>query len=151
VQVRRGAGLDTLLGVGFVVRAALLAGCLTSFAFACTSSTSDCTCVVEYNGERRTLACGETACIGGVVTACGDQNKTVQHGSCSEPPPNVDAGVPPEAEPPPDHSCDDLRTFCNTSCNNPVSVAADCQATASNGDPQACAAWQSANGVLCKP
>jgi hypothetical protein len=30
-------------------------------------------------------------------------------------------------------------------------VAADCQATASNGDPQACASWQATNGVLCKP
>jgi hypothetical protein len=150
VQVRRSAGLGTLLDVGFVVRAALLAACLT--ALTCTSSTSDCTCVVEYNGERRTLACGETACVGGVVTACGDQNKAVQHGACSEPSPNLDAGAPgSDAEAPPDHSCDDLRTFCSASCNSPASVAADCQATATSGDPQTCAAWQSSNGVVCRP
>jgi hypothetical protein len=136
--------------VGFVVRVALFVACLIWIA--CTSSTSDCTCVVEYNGERRTLACGETACVGGVVTACGDQNKTVQHGACtSEPPPDVDSGASSSGAPPPDHSCDDLRNFCIASCNNPASVAADCQSTANAGDPQACAAWQSSNAVLCKP
>jgi hypothetical protein len=34
-------------------------------------------------------------------------------------------------------------------CTAPADVAADCQATASAGDPQACAEWPLAEGALC--
>ncbi|WP_394850000.1 hypothetical protein LZC95_21395 [Pendulispora brunnea] len=121
---------------------------------ACSSSNTDCTCAAEYNGQRRTLACGETACVGGVTIACGEKSQIVQGGACtvtSPPPesPGFDAGGNPN--PTPDRSCDDLRTYCSTSCSSPASVAADCLATASAGDPPSCATWPLTNGVVCRP
>ena len=119
----------------------------------CSSPTSDCTCLVDNNGERRTLACGETACVGGTSIACVDKEKVVLQGGCIVvlPPPEPEGTPDSGAPPPPDPSCDDLRAFCNSSCNNPASVAADCQSVASAGNPQSCASWQSTNSALCKP
>ncbi|WP_394828076.1 hypothetical protein [Pendulispora albinea] len=121
---------------------------------ACTSSNTDCTCTAEYAGQRRTLACGETACVGGTTVTCGDKDQLALGGACTvtAPPPEgpgFDAGGNPT--PPPDRSCDDLRTYCSTSCTNPASVSADCQATASAGNPESCATWTLTNGVVCRP
>jgi len=121
---------------------------------ACTKHDADCTCNVENNGEARTLVCGETRCVGGTTLTCGEKDKGIRGGPCngSVEPPDPDAGAPGgEPTPEPDHSCDDLLSFCNSSCSNPPSVSADCQATASAGDPQACSVWQFANGVACRP
>ena len=126
-----------------------------SFAswIACTRSSADCTCDVAINGERRGLVCGETECVGGVQVTCTDTNQSVERGACvstTRPPPaEVDAAAPGTT--PPDPACDDLRTFCNTSCAKPINVASDCQATASTGDPSTCASWQATYGVLCRP
>lgn len=127
---------------------------LVALAIACKGSTTDCNCPVEQNGERRTLACGETACVGGVTVACGGDQTVATRGACTEqqtpppPPAGGDAGGTP---PPPDTSCDDLRAFCTSSCNAPAGAASDCLSTASAGDPTACKNWQSANSVLCRP
>src|SRR5436190_4159793 len=142
--------------VPLAIRAAslVLAASLVA-SMACSSSSNDtCTCLVEQNSERRTLVCGEASCVGGTIVTCTDQNKIAQRGSCVETP---GSSEPPTPSPdsgngtPPDPSCDDLRTFCATNCSNPASLSSDCQTTASNGDPQACAAWQLTNGVLCMP
>jgi len=151
-----GRGREYSFAVPLAIRPALALVTFAGMAMACSSSSNDdCTCVVEQNGERRTLACGQTSCVGGVVITCAEQDKSAQRGACtptpgtSEPPgdgtPDAGNGAPP------DRSCDDLRTFCTTSCSNPASVSADCQTTASAGDPQACAAWQLTSGLLCMP
>src|SRR5206468_10326511 len=96
-----------------VERVVTLAAVVASFglAIACRASTTDCNCPVEQNGERRTLACGETACVGGVTVACGSDQAVVSRGACTEqqtpppPPAGGDAGDTPP--PPPDTSCDD--------------------------------------------
>jgi hypothetical protein len=145
--VRRGRVI-VLGGVSALVTAALAAG-----SGACRSST-DCTCTVERGGERRVLACGENACVGGVTLACGDDEQVLQRGACTEenppPPPSTspDSGGTP---PPVDTSCDDLRTFCSSSCNRPASTAADCVSVANAGDPQACASWRATSSVVCRP
>jgi hypothetical protein len=141
--------------VGFALRAAALSLFATGILLqsSCSASTSDCTCLVDNNGERRTLACGDTSCIGGTVLACADKEKVVPHGACSatpapsDTPPSADSG----AAPPSDPSCPNLAAFCGTSCSSPASVAADCLSVANAADPQACAAWQGANGLLCHP
>jgi hypothetical protein len=118
-----------------------------------SSSTSTCTCAVANNGERRSLVCGETACVGGTTYVCTDNQQIVTQGACIvvTPPPDTQPGQDASAPPPPDPSCDNLRSFCNSSCNNPASVAADCQSVASAGDPGSCTSWQSTNSALCKP
>jgi hypothetical protein len=122
-------------------------------AVGCARSNDTCTCVVDNSGERRTLACGETSCIAGLLVACVDEESTAVRGSCtgtSAPPPppiTLDAGVIL----PPDTSCDDLRIFCSTNCSTPATVAADCQTTASTGDPPTCASWQLTSRLLCRP
>jgi hypothetical protein len=128
--------------------------CLASPAapFACSASQDNCTCLVENNGQRRTLACDEIACVGGITIACRGQGQSEQRGACTDAPPAPPASTDPDSgasAPPPDPSCDDLRTFCSVSCATPASESADCQSTASAGDPAACAQWQAANGVLC--
>ncbi len=143
--------------VPLTIRAASLA--LVTFlvaTMACSSSSNDdCTCVVEQNGERRTLACGQTSCVGGIIITCAEQDKTVQRGACTEMPGPTEPPAAGSSDSgngaPPDRSCDDLRTYCTTNCSNPPSVSADCQTTASAGDPQACAAWQLTSGLLCTP
>jgi hypothetical protein len=117
----------------------------------CSSSTTDCTCLVDNNGERRTLACGDTSCVGGTSVACTDKDKIVTQGACAAPAPTGTSTTPDAAPPPPpDTSCSDLAAFCNASCTSPASVASDCQSVASAGDPQACSSWQASNGPLCK-
>jgi hypothetical protein len=121
---------------------------------ACSSPDTDCTCAVENNGQRRTIVCGESACVGGTTLTCTDRNQSVKRSACVAPAAGrgFDAGATtPGQNPTPDHSCDDLLTFCNTNCGSPASVSADCLTTASSGDPAACAAWQLSNGVLCHP
>jgi hypothetical protein len=86
--------------------------------------------------------------------ACVDKSSTVQRGTCTEMPPSSGPTTPvPDAQisQPPDTSCDDLRTFCDTNCTRPATVAADCQATVDLGDPPTCATWQAVNGLLCSP
>jgi hypothetical protein len=138
--------------VPFAARAALAV--VSVAVVGCTSSSSDdCTCVVELNGDRRTLACGQTACVGAAVVICAEQDKSDLRGPCTQPPPPEPpgSGSPDAGTGPPDTSCDDLSTFCATSCSRPASVSADCQTTASAGDPPSCAAWQTTNGLLCMP
>jgi hypothetical protein len=116
----------------------------------CTASTTDCTCLVDNNGERRTIACGDTTCVGGTSIACTDKDKIVSQGACTPPPSPTATQTSPDADAPPDPSCGNLQSFCNSSCTNPPSVSSDCQSVANAGDPQACASWQGANGLLCK-
>ena len=151
--VRDAIILSRVTDVMDVKRAALIAFALSaSIAIAgCTSASPDCTCAVERNGERATLACGQTACVGGVTLSCRAKDAVDQAGACTSPPPQNDPDAGGGVEPPPDRSCDDLASFCGSSCTRPATIAADCQSTASAGDPQACASWQTANGALCKP
>lgn len=122
-------------------------------AVACTSGNDDCTCAVENAGVRRTLVCGETSCVAGLTLACVEKDDSVPRGACTEAPPAPTATSVPDAgtTQPPDTSCDDLRAYCSSSCSKPATVSADCQSTANAGDPGSCAAWQSTNGVLCRP
>ncbi len=110
---------------------------------ACSSSRTECTCEVEFSGERRTVACGERACVGGTSVVCADQNVSVQRGTCTAPPASSGGDMTPGGPTNPgiDPSCGDLSTFCETSCGTPASVSSDCEATASAGDPAACAEW----------
>src|SRR5258708_8864247 len=112
----------------FDVRLAIRAASLvlfTSFvaSTACSSSSIDtCTCIVEQNGERRTLVCGEASCVGGTIMTCTDQNRVAQRGSCvdtPEPPstPSPDSG----SGTPPDPSCPHLPTFLPTNLSTPPS------------------------------
>lgn len=119
---------------------------------ACSSSRTDCTCSFDNGGQHRTLACGEHACVGGVSASCAAKDAVVRGGDCVAPPAmSEDAGSVTEQPPPVDTSCDDLLTFCSTSCGSPASVATDCLTTASSGDPNLCAEWSVANGALCSP
>jgi hypothetical protein len=122
----------------------------------CASSHhTDCTCLVDINGARRTLVCGETACVGGVTASCIDEDSSVERGACTPAlaaSPEVDAGVAEEQpDAGPDRSCDDLLTYCNTNCSGPASAATDCLTSASTGDAAACAAWPLERGLLCHP
>ncbi|HTQ04563.1 MAG TPA: hypothetical protein VMI54_11935 [Polyangiaceae bacterium] len=120
---------------------------------ACSSSRTDCTCSFDNDGQHRTLACGERACVGGVNASCAAKDEIVRGGDCVAPPDDTDsdAGGVTEEPPPASTACDDLSTFCSTSCNSPASVATDCLTTASSDDPNACADWSVANGALCSP
>ena len=119
----------------------------------CSSSHTDCTCSFDNDGQHRTLACGEHACVGGVNASCAAKDELVRGGDCVAPPDqsDSDAGSVTEEPPPASTACDDLSTFCSTSCNSPASVANDCLTTASTGDPDLCSDWSVANGALCSP
>jgi len=121
-------------------------------AVACSSTKDTCSCVVELGNERRTLACGDNACISGMTVSCVDDERTLERGSCSAAP--AASGAPtesPTSPAAPDDSCANLQVFCDASCLGPATVAADCTATASAGDAPSCAAWQLVNGALCQP
>jgi hypothetical protein len=137
---------------GLTVAVAALAAALWVVVVACQTST-DCTCTIDQNGDHRVVACGNTVCVGGSPFTCSDGKAVAQSGACATPAPgDTSSGAPaPEGGMPIDHSCDDLSTYCNTSCRKPASVSADCLATAGSGDPARCAAWQSSNSVLCSP
>ena len=126
---------------------------LVAFVLAAANchAKNDCTCTVDQSTDRRVLACGTTACVGGLEFTCTD-GQARQTGATCTPPAPVDAAppAPPDATPP-DTSCEDLRSFCSASCARPATVAADCLSTASSGDPQQCAAWRATNGTLCRP
>lgn len=132
--------------------AAVALGAVVLAAIACHAK-DDCTCTVDQNTDRRVLACATTGCVGGLEFTCID-GKAQQTGStCTQQPPaavDATAPAPPDATPA-DTSCDDLRSFCSSSCARPATVAADCLSTASSGDPQQCAAWRATNGTLCRP
>jgi hypothetical protein len=130
----------------------LLVAALVAVAGACSSSDTDCICSADNGGQHRTLACGERACVGGVSASCAAKDQLVRGGDCVVPPEtSEDGGTVTEEPPPVDTSCDDLLTFCSTSCNAPAAVAADCLSTGSSGDPNLCAQWSVANGALCSP
>jgi hypothetical protein len=119
---------------------------------ACSASRTDCTCAFDNGGQHRTLACGEHACVGGVSASCAAKDELVRGGDCAAPPEvPADGGGVSEEPPPVDTSCDELLTFCATSCTAPAVVAADCLTTASSGAPELCAQWSVANGALCSP
>jgi len=139
-----------------IMHRAMAIAFLASFVVgeACSSPDTACTCAVVNNTDRRTLACGDSVCVGGNVFNCTAQDQSVKRGACTSAPaaPTPDSGsnsAPPST--PPDHSCDDLAAFCSSSCSTSASVSADCQSTAAAGDPAACAAWTLANGALCHP
>ena len=153
-----GSPAGMLLGAAFgsparALRAVSFA--LATFSVACSSSQDECTCVVDQSGERRTLACGQASCVGGIIVVCAEGNRTDQRGACT--PTQDSTGTGGVGSPdsgnggPPDTSCDDLQTFCSTSCSRPASVSADCQTTASAGDPQACRSWPLSSGLSCMP
>ena len=119
---------------------------------ACQNNT-DCTCTVDANGDHRVVACGDTACVGGQTFTCSDGKVVAQSGSCTvQPTPTSSTGTGVDSGPAPmDHSCDDLATFCSTSCRHPASVNSDCLSAAGSGDPAQCMAWQQSNAALCSP
>jgi len=128
-------------------------GALFASALGC-GTKPDCGCVVEKGNERRSVACGQSACVAGTLEICGETGQIVERGSCNAAPPATDqpeTGGSTASSSPPDHSCDDLLTFCSSSCNSPTSASTDCQNTASSGDNNACAQWQQTSGVLCRP
>jgi hypothetical protein len=87
-----------------------------------------------------------------VNASCAAKDEIVRNGDCVAPPDTSDdAGTVTEEPPPVDHRCDDLLSFCSTSCNAPASVASDCLTTGSSGDPDLCGQWSVANGSLCSP
>jgi hypothetical protein len=140
--------------VVFANRAALLALAPLFFALlGCSGSHTDCTCSVDEGDQHRTLACGEHGCVGGTTVTCVDKEQSVRGGECVAPPTDTGdmGGVTPPPTPGQDSSCDDLLAFCNASCNEPDSAAADCLTTASSGDPALCAEWSLANSALCSP
>jgi hypothetical protein len=130
---------------------------------ACTSNGETCTCAIEQGGEHTEVACGATACVGGVEFTCADDQTVSQHDGCSEGTPGpigtgrssassaggivIDAG----GSSPPDTSCSDLLNYCNSACQSPADVAAGCLSAASSNDPAQCQSWQSSNGILCQP
>jgi hypothetical protein len=125
---------------------------LAAMVTGCGSSATDCTCSVRVGSEPRALACGETACINGTSVSCIRKDESVQRGACTTPPPSSppDAGaMPPDFEP--DRRCDELLTFCNVGCQAPASAAAECQATASTGDANACDTFRFTRGITCRP
>jgi hypothetical protein len=126
-----------------VVLAAIAA---TVSAWSCTSNP-DCTCTIDQNGDHRVIACGDNACVGGTQFTCTNGTATPRSG-CEPTPP---APTPNEGGPPPDTSCQDLQSFCDTQCHKPVAVASDCANTAAAGNGPQCASWQSSNAVLCSP
>jgi hypothetical protein len=121
----------------------------------CGTAQPDCGCVVQKGAERRSLACGQSACVAGSLENCSETGQIVERGACNNAPPSMDetdagtaTGSPSNT---PDHSCDDLLSYCNSSCHSPTSASTDCQNTASSGDSAACQQWQQTNGVLCRP
>lgn len=138
------------LGIGSLALA------LFGGALGCSTTKADCACVVEKGNERRSVACGQSACVAGTLEICGETGQIVERGACSAAPPSTDqpdTGGSSATAPgvPPDHSCDDLLSFCSSSCNSPTAASTDCQNTASSGDSAACAQWQQTSGVLCRP
>ena len=119
----------------------------------CSSEQPDCSCVVEASTERRTLACGTTACIDGNRVSCTDQDEIADRGACSvaATPGADDEPVVAEPAMPPDTSCADLYGYCGANCSAPATVSADCLVTAAAGDADACRQWPLASGVLCRP
>ena len=140
-----------------LLRCLLLA--LPSALLACSAAADDCRCLVESGAERRALACGEAACVGDRNVSCADRDQLVERGPCvSSPgvaPPGLATPAPNDIERPPAsadaQSCEQLLSYCTGSCTAPAAAAADCQATASAGDLEACRDWPLANGVLCRP
>jgi hypothetical protein len=121
----------------------------------CETAGPDCGCTVQVGSERRTLGCGERACVAGTLQVCDEDAEISEHGACTanNGAPTAQAGSASIAPPTPvvTHDCDALRTYCNGSCTSPPNPSADCQTTASAGDEQACQRWPLTNGILCHP
>jgi len=130
-------------------------GALFVSAFGCSTTKADCGCLVEKGNERRSVACGQSACVVGTLEICSETGQIVERGSCNAAPPATDqpetGGSTAAPNGPPDQSCSDLLAFCTSSCNSPASASTDCQTTASSGDNAACAQWQQTSGIVCRP
>lgn len=123
---------------------------------ACGTREPDCGCTVQVGSERRTIGCGESACIASSLQYCQNAAEIVDRGACSVTSnggQSNQAGTSSTAPPdmPEPHACDDLLTYCSTSCSSPPTASADCQATAGLGDDDACERWLLTNGILCHP
>ncbi|WP_394832655.1 hypothetical protein LVJ94_39740 [Pendulispora rubella] len=142
--------------------------CGASAIIACSSSsesgsdTSNCSCDISYNGAKRTLSCGTNTCLNGVSFTCGKNAAVSQGGQCTGeesdddqknggPPATNDAGKITDAGPAPQpgRECNELRTYCDTKCNDGGTAYAECVKTANEGNDKACVAWQSNNAQLC--
>ena len=130
-------------------------GVLFSSTPGCSSNKSDCACLVERGNERRSVVCGQSACVAGTLEICSETGQIVERGACNPAPPSTEqpdtGGSGGSSCAAPDHSCDDLLSFCNSSCNSPTTASTDCQNTASSGDSAACQQWQQTNAVVCRP
>jgi hypothetical protein len=129
---------------------------LIGLAPACSADESDCSCSVETAAERRALSCGASVCIDGVLLACVNQAEIVERGACTTPAASdqgddAEPSAPGDTPATTDTGCDDLQSYCSTSCRSPAATAADCQATAARQDGDACRQWSLASGVLCRP
>jgi len=137
----------------------LRSGVVLAFALlgvgGCETAEPDCGCVVQVGSERRTLACGERACVAQILRSCDDDGQISERGACNvmNGSPVAQAGTAPIDTPPATttYYCDELRTYCTSNCTSPPNPSADCQATASAGDEQACQRWTLTNGILCHP
>lgn len=134
--------------LGRLVLAVSLLACLS-----CEDADVDCTCRVELADERRTLACGESACIAETQVTCTEDGTSVPGGVCAKDPDPAPSALPPDPgpAPTPDTRCEDLLRFCETSCPSPAATALECRSAALSGAPEACAAWSLGSGVLCHP
>lgn len=120
---------------------------------ACSSTSnepSDCTCTV---GASK-FACATTDCIDGELWACSSTAQLDDRGTCT----TNDAGsaggsdsgsAPGDDAAPPDTSCSDLATFCDTHCQSNATAYADCTRTAQQNDALACSTWQASSSSSC--
>ncbi|CAN5925613.1 hypothetical protein BH11MYX4_BH11MYX4_67550 [soil metagenome] len=114
---------------------------------ACSSSTTDsCSCNAEVNGDKQTVACGATACVGGTTVTCSSTAAVQTGGSCTTSGSSGTSGTSGGTD-----DCAALATYCATKCATPASVNAACVDAANAGDQQKCVIWRAVNGSLCKP
>lgn len=92
------------------------------------ASLGSCSCEVSINGDEKTMACGQSACVGGEPWRCGEQAELSQGGTgCDESSPTPTATPEPttpnratatEVECPGSggsEKCDAATSFCLTS------------------------------------
>jgi hypothetical protein len=122
---------------------------------ACSTGKPDCGCLVQQGAERRSIACGQSACVAGRLESCSETAEIFERGACTSPSPKpeaADAGTTPdEPSRPADDGCLELSNYCSSSCRAPAATAADCLATANAGNGDACRQWSLASAVLCRP
>jgi len=63
-----------------------------------SGGTGDCSCNVSVNGEKKTLTCGESACVGDDTYSCGEDGKLAHTEGCETVEGEYDdAGITPKS------------------------------------------------------